>query len=348
MASHAFGPTVIAPAADLPDWALSAVDLANPRLGAKALYASDDFFAEVSRMLNPEPAKFVPGEFDTNGKWMDGWESRRKRVAGHDWALIKLGVKGTIHGFDVDTSHFVGNYPPAVSIEGCVSQSDDVEVLKGLKWTEVLPATTLGPSSHHFFKAVSGDNIWTHLRVNIYPDGGIARLRVYGQPVRGLLNSDGKKLVDLIALENGGRPIAWNDASFGSTATALLLPGRGLNMGDGWETRRRREPGNDWCVIELGAAGVVEKIEVDTAFYKGNYPDRCSIQAAFVSGGTDRSATTQSMFWETLLPEQKLQMDAVHTFEKEVCKMGAITHIRFNIFPDGGISRLRLWGRTTN
>lgn len=348
MASHAFGPTVIAPAADLPDWALSAVDLANPRLGAEALYASDDFFAEVSRMINPEPAKFVPGEFDTNGKWMDGWESRRKRVAGHDWALIKLGVKGAINGFDVDTSHFVGNYPPAVSIEGCVSQSDDVEVLKGLQWTEVLPATTLGPSSHHFLKAVSGNAICTHLRVNIYPDGGIARLRVYGQPVGGLLNSDGNKLVDLIALENGGRPIAWNDASFGSTAAALLLPGRGLNMGDGWETRRRREPGNDWCVIELGAAGIVEKIEVDTAFYKGNYPDRCSIQAAFVHGGTDRSATTQSMFWETLLPEQKLQMDAVHTYGNEICKLGAITHIRFNIFPDGGISRLRLWGRVTN
>ena len=116
-------------------------------------------------------------------------------------------------------------------------------------------------------------------------------------------------------------------------------------MGDGGETRRRREPGNDWCVIELGALGVVEKIEVDTAFFKGNYPDRCSIQAARVTGGTDRSATTQSMFWATLLPEQKLQMDAVHSFEEQVAKLGPITHIRFNIFPDGGVSRLRLWGK---
>jgi allantoicase len=116
-------------------------------------------------------------------------------------------------------------------------------------------------------------------------------------------------------------------------------------MGDGWETRRRREPGNDWCVLELGAAGVVEKIEVDTAFFKGNYPDRCSLQAAFVRGGTDRSVTTQSMFWQTLLPEQKLSMDAVHVFADEVARLGPITHVRFNIFPDGGVSRLRLWGK---
>lgn len=344
MASHTPGAPVFAPPADLPDWAQRSVDLANPRLGAKALYASDDFFAEVSRMLNPEPAQFVPGKFDTNGKWMDGWESRRKRVAGHDWALVKLGVKGVIRGFDVDTSHFTGNYPPAVSIEATVSANDDVDALKAAAWTEILPATPLGPSSHHILECASTD-AWTHLRVNIFPDGGIARLRVYGRPVGALENLAGDALVDLVAMENGGRAVSWNDASFGSTVSALMLPGRGMNMGDGWETRRRREPGNDWCVLELGAPGTVEKIEVDTAFFKGNYPDRCSIQAACVTGGTDRSITTQSMFWQTLLPEQKLSMDAVHTFTEEIARLGPITHVRFNIFPDGGVSRLRLWGR---
>ncbi|EEG07989.1 allantoicase [Pseudogulbenkiania ferrooxidans] len=341
--AHATGPTVIAPPAELPDWARRSVDLANPRLGAQALYASDDFFADVSRMLNPEPAQFVPGKFDENGKWMDGWESRRKRVAGYDWALVKLGVKGVIRGFDVDTSHFTGNYPPAVSIEAAVSASDDVEALKAAAWTEILPATALGPNSHHLLQCASGD-VWTHLRVNIYPDGGIARLRVYGQPVGGLESAGPDQLVDLVALENGGRPVAWNDASFGSSASNMLLPGRGLNMGDGWETRRRREPGNDWCVLELGAPGIIEKIELDTAFYKGNYPDACSLQAAFVSGGTDQSATTQSMFWPVLLPEQKLSMDAVHTFT-DLASLGPVTHVRLNIFPDGGVSRLRLWGR---
>ncbi|MBS0369217.1 MAG: allantoicase [Proteobacteria bacterium] len=344
MASHTPGAPVFAAPAELPDWALRSVDLANPRLGAQALYASDDFFAEVSRMLNPEPAQFVPGKFDTNGKWMDGWESRRKRVASHDWALLKLGVKGVIRGFDVDTSHFTGNYPPAVSIEATVSATDDVESLKTVNWTEILPATPLGPNSHHILECAS-DAAWTHLRVNIYPDGGIARLRVYGRPVGALESLTGDETIDLVAMENGGRAVSWNDASFGSTVAALLLPGRGQNMGDGWETRRRREPGNDWCVLELGAAGTVDKIEVDTAFFKGNFPDRCSIQAAFVSGGTDRSITTQSMFWQTLLPEQKLTMDAVHTFTEQLAKLGPITHVRFNIFPDGGVSRLRLWGK---
>jgi allantoicase len=344
MASHSSGPAVIAPAADLPEWASRSVSLANPRLGAKALFASDDFFADVSRMLDPEPAQFVPGKFDANGKWMDGWESRRKRVAGHDWALIRLGVKGIIRGFDVDTSHFTGNYPPAVSIQATVSETDDLETLKAAQWTEILPATALGPNSHHLLE-ITSTTAWTHLRVNMYPDGGIARLRVYGQPTGALENIGPNQQIDLLAMENGGRPVSWNDASFGSSVSSLLLPGKGINMGDGWETRRRREPGNDWCVLELGAPGTVEKIIVDTAFYKGNYPDACSIQAAMVNGGTDRSITTQSMFWHDLLPKQKLQMDAIHTFEKEVAQMGPISHVRFNIFPDGGVSRLRLFGR---
>jgi len=343
----AAAPTVIAPPIDLPDWARRSVDLASPRLGAKTLYANDDFFADVARMLNPEPAQFVPGKFDSNGKWMDGWESRRKRVAGHDWALVKLGVKGIIRGFDVDTSHFTGNYPPAVMIEATVSQTDDVESLKAAKWETVLPATALGPNSHHILQSASSGE-FTHLRVNIYPDGGIARLRVYGQPVLNPAVLSSKELIDLAAMENGGRAVSWNDASFGSSVSSLLLPGKGLNMGDGWETRRRREPGNDWCVIALGVTGVIEKVEVDTAFYKGNFPDRCSLQAANVSGGTDQSITTQAMFWPLLLAEQKLQMDSVHTFEKELAALGPVSHLRLNIFPDGGVSRLRLWGRPAN
>ena len=346
MASHAPGPVVIAPPASLPDWAARSVDLANPRLGARAIACSDAFFAPLERMLNPAPAEFHPGRFDDNGKWMDGWESRRKRVAGHDWGIIRLGVKGVIRGFDIDTSHFTGNYPPAVSIEACVSSSDDAATLQAATWREILPATALGPSAHHLVECVS-EAAWTHLRVNMYPDGGIARLRVYGRPVGALEHAGADALVDLIAMENGGRAVSWNDASFGSSVSALLLPGRGTNMGDGWETRRRREPGNDWCVIELGAPGIVERVEVDTAYFKGNYPDRCSLQAAFVRGGTDRSITTQAMFWPTLLGEQALAMDAVHSFEREVAALGPITHVRLNIFPDGGVSRLRLWGRVS-
>ena len=344
MAAHApAGLAIPSVSPELPDWARRSVNLANPRIGAKAIFATDDFFAPLERMLNPDPAVFIPGRYDENGKWMDGWETRRKRSGGHDYSIIRLGRKGRIRGFDVDTSHFTGNYAPAISIEGALSRSDDVDALKQAQWTPVLAATSLKGNTHHLLE-VDADGIWSHLRINIFPDGGIARLRVYGRPAGVFEDADPDGLHDLIALVNGGRAVAWNDAHFGA-ADNLVLPGKGINMGDGWETRRRREPGNDWCLFALGAPGVAEKVEVDTAFFKGNYPDRCSIQAAHVEGGTDESLITQSMFWPVLLPEQKLSMDAEHSFVTQLQKLGAITHIRFNIFPDGGVSRLRLWGR---
>jgi allantoicase len=341
--SSTTGIPIPAAAAELPEWARRTVDLANPRIGAKAIYATDEFFAPLERLLDPAPAVFVPGKYDANGKWMDGWETRRKRTSGHDWAIVRLGRRGRIAGFDVDTSHFTGNYAPAISIEGTLSASDDANALKQAAWTPLLAATSLRGDSHHFLEIVSA-GVWSHLRVHIYPDGGVARLRVYGQVVGAFEGGDANAPHDLIALENGGRAVAWNDAHFGAAAN-LLLPGRGIDMGDGWETRRRREPGNDWCLIALGAPGVVEKIDVDTAHFKGNYPDRCSIQAARVDGGSERSLIAQSMFWPVLLPEQKLSMDAEHHFAKEIAALGPITHIRLNIFPDGGVSRLRLWGR---
>ncbi|QNM98915.1 allantoicase [Chitinimonas koreensis] len=331
---------IVAPAAELPDWAHRAIDLANPRLGARALAASDQFFAPLERMLNPEPAVFVPGKYDDNGKWMDGWESRRKRGTGHDWAIVQLGRRGRIYGFDVDTSHFTGNYAPAVSIEAC---NLDGEPNADTAWTEVLPATSLKGNSHHLLR-IDNDGAWSHLRVHIYPDGGIARLRVYGQPLIDFAALDHGRPIDLVALENGGRAVAWNDAHFG-VAQNLILPGNSLNMGDGWETRRRREPGNDWCILQLGAPGIVERIEVDTAFFKGNFPDRVSIQAALVEGGTDQSLVTQSMFWPTLLPEQPMRADSVHAFAEQIAALGPISHVRLNVHPDGGVARLRLWGK---
>jgi len=340
--NHGNGEVRIAPAADLPDWAARATDLANPRIGAAALFASDDFFADVARMLDPAPARFIAGKYDDHGKWMDGWETRRKRTPGHDWCLLRLGRRGVIDGFDVDTSFFTGNFAPAVSIEATVSDSDDPALLAEASWVEVLPSTTLSADSHHLLRCDS-DNSWTHLRVHIYPDGGVARLRVYGRPV-GVFDEVGDALVDLVALEHGGRAVAWNDAHYGHPAN-LIMPGRGIDMSDGWETRRRREPGNDWCLLALGTPGVIERIEVDTAHFKGNYPDRCSLQAALVDGGTDRSLVTQSMFWPNLLPEQQLQMDCVHDFAEQIAALGPISHVRFNIIPDGGVSRLRLFGR---
>jgi len=343
MSQSPAGAAIIAQAADLPAWASQSINLADPRIGALALAASDEFFAPLARLLAPGPAVFVPGQYDANGKWMDGWETRRKRSEGHDWALIRLARRGIVRGFDVNTSHFTGNYAPAASIEATDCASDDPAVLATAKWTRLLPSTTLAGNSHHLLEIASGET-WSHLRLNIYPDGGIARLRVYGQPVGVFDAASPGKIYDLAALENGGRAVAWNDAHYGSVAN-LILPGRGIDMGDGWETRRRREPGNDWCILQLGAPGTIERIEVDTAHFKGNYPDRFSLQAAYVDGGTDHSIATQSMFWPFLIGEKKLSMDAVHTFSDEHAALGKVSHVRFNIIPDGGVSRLRLWGK---
>ncbi|MDY7540260.1 allantoicase [Undibacterium sp. 5I1] len=333
--------TIIQLDANAPDFTRRYPNLADPRLGAATLACSDDFFAEMSRMLNPDPAVFIVGKYDTNGKWMDGWESRRKRVSGYDWCVLKLARAGVIKGVDIDTSHFTGNYPPAASLEAAyvADGAPDAQT----EWQEILPSVNLQGNSHHYHE-IKTTQAFTHLRLNIYPDGGVARLRVYGQPQANWDTADRTELFDLISVENGGYVVAAANQHFG-LASNMLMPGRGVNMGDGWETRRRREPGNDWCIIALAHPGIVEKIEVDTCYFKGNFPDACSIQAAHVIGGTDTSLVTQAMFWPILLSEQKLQMDHQHYYADQIKSLGPITHIRFNIVPDGGVSRLRLWSR---
>ena len=315
------------------------INLADPRLGAAAIYATDDFFAPKERMLDPAPAQFIPDKYDDAGKWMDGWESRRKRVEGHDYCIVRLAAPGVVRGVDIDTSFFTGNYPPAASIDGCRVEGDPTDKTT---WTEILPSVSLKGDAHHVLP-VASDGVWSHLRLNIYPDGGVARLRVYGRIHRDWSKIDRTKPIDLAAALNGGRAVAWSDQHYG-TPVVMLLPGRGEVMGDGWETSRRREPGNEWAIIQLGHAGRIQRIEVDTHLFRGNYPDRCSLQAGFLSGGTDQSAITQSIFWRTLLPEQKLQADKIHVFEKEVADLGAVTHVRYNAIPDGGTMRLRLIG----
>ncbi|CAN7759073.1 allantoicase [Caballeronia sp. LjRoot31] len=323
-----------------PAFTRTGINLADPRLGAEAVLTSDDFFAPMARMLDPNPAVFIAGKYDDNGKWMDGWESRRKRVAGYDFCIVKLSVAGELMGVDIDTSHFTGNFPPAASIDAC--RCDDDIPPAHAPWTEVLAATALNGNAHHYraIDAATRD-IYTHVRLNIYPDGGVARLRVYGQPHRDLSPGVG---LDLASAMNGARIVAANNQHYGS-ASNLLLPTRAANMGEGWETRRRREPGCDWCIIELATPGEISQISVDTAHFKGNFADRCSLQGAFVRAGTDESLITQSMFWPVLLGEQKLEMDRVHTFVST--QSMPVTHVRFNILPDGGVSRLRLMGRSS-
>lgn len=323
---------------ELPDWARNAINLADPRIGAVAVAASDEFFGTRDRMLQPAPAIFIPGKYDEHGKWVDGWETRRKRVAGEDWCVVRLGRPGTIAGMDVDTSFFTGNYPPACILEACRSAKENPG--EDAPWFPLAGSRLTGNT--HNFVPVSSMETWTHVRLRIQPDGGIARLRVYGRPVPPSDTPAGA-LIDLGAMENGGHAVAWNDAHFGAAAN-LTLPGRASNMGEGWETRRRREPGHDWCILELGVPGDIRRVEVDTAFFKGNFPDQVSIQAAYALDVSKTALVAQSMFWATLLPPQLMSAHAIHDFEKEICALGPVTHVRFNIFPDGGVSRLRLWG----
>lgn len=307
------------------------VDLVSERLGGRALAASDEFFAEKENLLKPGRGVLIDDKYTDRGKWMDGWESRRKRTPGHDWCVIQLGLPGAIRGVDVDTNHFLGNAPSFVSIDAATSADGP--------WTEILPRSPVNPGAQNLF-GVFSDAVWTHVRLNIYPDGGVARFRVYGV-VRPAASVAGPR--DLAALANGGRAVACSDMFF-SSMTNLIMPGRGVNMGDGWETKRRRGPGHDWVIVQLGRVGVARKLEIDTAHFKGNFPDAASVDACHAPGQPVDGLTWPNYEWKELLPRQKLRADSVHLYEAELNAIGPISHVRLNIYPDGGVSRFRVWG----
>ncbi|MDZ7644717.1 MAG: allantoicase [Woeseiaceae bacterium] len=317
------------------------VSLEQPRLGTRVVYANDEFFAAKERLIDPGEPVFLPDKYDDHGKWMDGWESRRKRGPGHDHCIVRLGIAGVIHGVNIDTRHFTGNYPPSASLDGCVSS----ETVPGddTRWETLLDEVPLAGDAQHWHDIAHGQPV-THVRLNIYPDGGIARLRLYGEVRPDWSRVAADEVIDLLAVENGGRALAASDEHFGSMHN-LNAAGRGINMGDGWETARRRGPGNDWRVLALGHKGIVERVLIDTAHFKGNYPDRAALQAADVDGGSLADTVAASAGWPVLLAEQKLAADREHVFEQEIESPGPVTHLRLSMFPDGGISRLRVFGR---
>ena len=320
------------------------IDLASERVGGRTLSASDDFFAEKENLLKPGRGVFLPEKFTSRGKWMDGWETRRKRTAGHDWCIIRLGMAGRIRGVDVDTNHFLGNNPAYASIEACTVPAGSAASpgkIPAKAWREILPKSALRPGSQNLF-AVASAGRWTHLRLNIFPDGGVARLKVYGEVIPDAGARGKKSPIDLAAAGHGGIVVAASDMFFGVKEN-LIMPGRAKNMGDGWETRRRRGPGHDWAIVRLGFAGTVSRIEVDTNHFKGNYPDRCSIDVCHAGDAIVDAITCHALRWRELLPATRLQAHKRHFFSK-LNSAGIATHVRLNIFPDGGVSRLRAWG----
>jgi allantoicase len=320
------------------------IDLASEKIGGKVLYATDDFFAEKENLIKEGRGIFIEGKYTEHGKWMDGWESRRKRTEGHDWVIVKLGAEGSIKGLDIDTNHFLGNHPPFASVEAIYLNQEisDWQQSDNLEWDEILEKSPLNPGSQHFFE-IDSNTVYTHLRLHIYPDGGVARFRVYGEVYKDWENCDKNELIDLLLVNNCGKALCCNDMFF-SAMDNLISPTKGKDMGDGWETKRNRTPNNeDWVILKLGHQGVVQKIIVDTHHFKGNYPDSCAIDYCY--SDNDDDVMTHKVTWKPLLENQKLEAHKEHFFKDDRIKNhDVISHVKLKIYPDGGISRLRLIG----
>jgi allantoicase len=326
------------------------VDLASDVTGAFVLFATDDYFAEKENLLKPSAPVWIEGKYTDKGKWMDGWESQRKREPGHDHAIVRLGTPGEVHGLLVDTTHFKGNAPQEVSLDGI--EAADTATARDLAehpgWRELLPRTPVRPDFPNAIPLPTVSPRTTHVRLHIYPDGGVARLRVFGavRPEPRTFWRPGS--VDLAAIENGGTVAAVSDQFFGPPSN-LLLPGRGVNMGDGWETKRRRTPGSDWCVLRLGRRGVVERIELDTHFFKGNAPQATLIEALdeeSLDPGELAARLRSAEPWPVLVGRTPLVQHRRHVIEPD--RPMTVTHLRVHIFPHGGVNRMRVFGHAVD
>ena len=313
------------------------VDLASRWLGGSVLAASDESFGEKESLLTPTPSAFVPGNYGPHGEIVDGWETKRRREPGHDWALIRLGAAGIITGIDVDTSFFTGNFPTTCRIEACgVEGYPGPKALQSAatEWVEIVPRSPLKGDAHNRFD-VSDGRRFTHVRLSAFPDGGIARLRVYGHVVPDPRLFD-RLTIDLASQDHGGQVVTSSDG-FYTSAAMLNRPDKARNMGDGWETRRRRDDGNDHAVIRLAMPSDVRLVEIDTAHFKYN----ASAEVALCGAGEALAAADG---WTPLLSRRPLQPDTRHVFR--LAQTGApVSYVRLDAYPDGGISRVRLWGK---
>jgi allantoicase len=343
-------------------------DLASQHLGGGVVAANDELFAAADHLVLPAEPTFSRATFGPKGQVYDGWETRRRREPGHDHAIVRLGVPGVVRGVVVDTAFFTGNYPPEASVEACGCEGyPSAAELEAAEWIELVPRSPLAGDSRNAF-AVDVAQRFTHVRLSIYPDGGVARLRVHGEPVPDPRLFPGG-VVDLGAVEHGGRVTGCSDMFYGSPAN-LLMPGLARVMGEGWETARRRDDGNDWVEVRLAAPGHVLVAELDTSHFKGNAPGWATLRGSEASDGG----------WFDLLPRTRLQPDTRHRFPIAAPVVDRITaapvadrvaaapvadrvaaapvadrvavapvadRVRLDVYPDGGMARLRLWGRPT-
>ncbi|KAF9010532.1 allantoicase [Cyathus striatus] len=317
-------------------------ELSSVALGGRIVSVSDQFFAEAYHLLLVEPAPSLKGQFGPNGALYSGWETRRHNPT-YDWCIIQLGTSGTIAGFDIDTANFNGNEAPQVSVYALNALPSEEPRADDLRWQEILPKANLGPNSRHLFTVPTTGRI-NYVKLHMYPDGGVARFRVYGQVAP--IQSEDSSSFDLAHVFAGGRIVFVSDQHFGSGAN-LILPGRGKDMGDGWETKRSRVKGHkDWVVIKLGAAGLLEQIEIDTAHFKGNFPESCEVHALSSDSDIDWKIQNEGdLKWTLILPRTKLGPHRQHYFQLEDVEGKIYNHVRITIHPDGGIKRVRVIGR---
>lgn len=368
-------------------------NLLSQSFNSAVVFATDEWFAECDNLLKDSDAIWREDIYTDFGKWMDGWESRRRRTAGHDWCILKLGLRGKVKGLDIDTSFFTGNFSPIASIQylcsdyepevmkelmsvrqqavaskeigrmGTCASSNEwglVSQLQSEKWPFLLEPHPLGAgvpeTRHNYFETEVQDTI-SYVRLNMGPDGGIARLRLFGLVTTDISAIPLGQLLDLAAVEHGGFALSCSNKHYGKPSN-MLTKGRGTCMGDGWETARQPKrppvytmengllvlPGYDWAIIKLGIRGCVHQLLVDTHFYKGNYPESCSVEACDCASG---DAGSGPFDWTQLLPRTILGPDAIHEFSVSagtLLQVGDVSHLRLTIYPDGGVMRLRAIG----
>jgi allantoicase len=307
-------------------------DLASRRLGGSVVHANDELFAERENLIKPEAPAYSTYTFGHKGQVYDGWETRRRREPGHDQAIVRLGVAGVVRGVVVDTAFFKGNYPPEVSVEGTgVEGYPSPAELQEAEWLPLVPRSPVKGDAQNPFPVAAPERC-THVRLSIYPDGGVARLRVHGRAVpdpRFLTSGT----IDLAALVNGGMVTGCSNM-FYSSPTNLISPGEARVMGEGWETARRRDDGNDWVELALAGPGVVRLAEIDTRYFVGNAPGWASLRG--------RGGPGDPGDWAELLGRTRLQPDTRHLFR--LPDGPEVAAVRLDVFPDGGLARVRLYG----
>ncbi|KAH3900044.1 probable Allantoicase [Saccharomycodes ludwigii] len=322
----------------------NAVDIIAERLGGEIVAVSNEWFAKAENLIKPNKPIRDATRFVYQGAWYDGWETRRHNSNEYDYVIFKIGVSSaSIIGCEIDTAFFDGNHAPYISVEALYNTNEGKDAVieeNNPGWEEVIGKMECGPSQKQFFLRDNGLtlNKYTHVKLKMYPDGGIARFRLYGKVILPELNSDNVNTVtDLCNVCNGAVAIKCSDEHFG-TMKNLILPGRGCDMSDGWETKRSRIPNHvDWSIIKLGRkTSYIDHIVVDTAHFRGNFPQSIKVYGALQYNGNDDTN------WIELVPQSKTGPDKEHLYQ--IKKNLAINYIKLVIIPDGGVKRIRVFG----